>query len=83
MSECSGHCSSCGEEGCGDRETGPRFMAQNKKSNIKKVIGVVSGKGGVGKSSVCSLLAAEMNKRGYKVGLTPTLPAPPSPEPSA
>ena len=69
MSECSGHCSSCGEEGCGEREAGPRFMAQNKKSNIKKVIGVVSGKGGVGKSSVCSMLASEMNKRGYKVGI--------------
>jgi Mrp family chromosome partitioning ATPase len=69
MSDCGGHCSSCGEEGCGDRQSGPRFMAQNKKSNIKKVIGVVSGKGGVGKSSVCSMLAAEMNKRGYSVAI--------------
>lgn len=65
---CSGSCGSCHEEGCDDRK-GPRFIEQNKKSSIKKVIGVVSGKGGVGKSSVCSLLAAEMNKRGYKVGI--------------
>ena len=69
MSDCGGQCASCSEEGCGDRQQGPRFMAQNKKSNIKKVIGVVSGKGGVGKSSVCSLLASEMNKRGHKVGI--------------
>lgn len=69
MSDCSGQCSSCSEEGCGSREAGPRFMQQNKNSNIKKVIGVVSGKGGVGKSSICSLLASEMNKRGAKVGI--------------
>ena len=67
--DCSGSCGSCHEEGCGDRQQGPRFLGQNKNANIKKVIGVVSGKGGVGKSSVCSMLAAEMNKRGYKVGI--------------
>ena len=68
MADCSGSCGSCHEEGCGDRK-GPRFMEQNAQANIKKVIGVVSGKGGVGKSSVCSLLAAEMNKRGHKVAI--------------
>lgn len=41
----------------------------NKLSKIKKVIGVVSGKGGVGKSLVCSLMASEMNKRGYSVAV--------------
>ena len=38
----------------------------NKHSSVKKIIAVVSGKGGVGKSMVTSLLASMMNKRGYK-----------------
>lgn len=41
----------------------------NEKSNISKVIGVVSGKGGVGKSLVTSLLATYMNREGYEVGI--------------
>ena len=41
----------------------------HKDSRIGKVIGVVSGKGGVGKSLVTSLLAVEMKKRGYRVGI--------------
>ena len=41
----------------------------NNQSNVKKVIGVVSGKGGVGKSFVTSSLACAMNKAGYKVGI--------------
>ena len=41
----------------------------NSRSNIKHVIGVVSGKGGVGKSLVTSLLASEMQKRGKNVGI--------------
>ena len=41
----------------------------NAASNVKKVIGVVSGKGGVGKSFVTSSLASAMNKAGYKVGI--------------
>lgn len=41
----------------------------NKYSNIKKVIGVVSGKGGVGKSLVTSLLAVEMARKGYKTAI--------------
>ena len=41
----------------------------NDKSHIKKIIGVVSGKGGVGKSTVTLLLALELNKLGYKVGI--------------
>ena len=43
--------------------------APNKLAKIKKVIGVVSGKGGVGKSLVTSLLAVEMQRRGYKVAI--------------
>lgn len=69
--ECSHECSSCGVSGCGDRtaEAGPSTLAPNKRSNVKHVIGVVSGKGGVGKSLVTSLLASEMNKRGHKVAI--------------
>ena len=69
--ECTHECSSCGVSGCGDRtaEAGPSTLAPNKRSNVKHVIGVVSGKGGVGKSLVTSLLASEMNKRGHKVAI--------------
>ena len=69
--ECSHECSSCGVSGCGDRtaEAGPSTLAANKRTNVKHVIGVVSGKGGVGKSLVTSLLASEMNKRGHKVAI--------------
>ena len=41
----------------------------NQWSNIKKVIGIVSGKGGVGKSSVSAMLAVTMQRLGYKVGI--------------
>ena len=68
--ECSHECSSCGVSGCGDRTAqGPSTIETNSRSNIKHVIGVVSGKGGVGKSLVTSLLASEMNKRGHKVAI--------------
>lgn len=69
--ECSHECSSCGVSGCGDRTeaSGPSSLEPNKRSNIKNVIGVVSGKGGVGKSLVTSLLASEMQKRGFKVAI--------------
>ena len=68
--ECSHECGSCGVSGCGERTAaGPTKLETNKRSNVKHVIGVVSGKGGVGKSLVTSLLASEMNKRGNKVGI--------------
>lgn len=68
--ECSRECSSCGVSGCGDRTSeGPSTLAPNKRTNIKRVIGVVSGKGGVGKSLVTSLLASELRKRGNKVAV--------------
>ncbi|SDY75182.1 Mrp/NBP35 family ATP-binding protein [Tindallia californiensis] len=51
-------------------ETLMDFTAKlNEKSKIKKVIGVVSGKGGVGKSLVTSMLASEMSRRGYQTGI--------------
>ncbi len=42
---------------------------QNEHSNIAHVVGVVSGKGGVGKSTVTTALAAELTRRGKKVGI--------------
>ena len=50
MSGCSGNCSSCGES-CSDRKPESLLAEPNKKSNVKKVIAVVSGKGGTGKTS--------------------------------
>ena len=68
--ECTHECGSCGVAGCGDREdAGPSTFPTNARTNIKHVIGVVSGKGGVGKSLVTSLLASEMQKRGCSVGI--------------
>ena len=47
--ECTHECGSCGVAGCGDREdAGPSTFPTNARTNIKHVIGVVSGKGGVG-----------------------------------
>ena len=69
MSECTHECSSCGES-CSDRQ-GPQSLLKepNPNSRIGKVYGVVSGKGGVGKSMVTSQLAVLMKRRGYKVGI--------------
>ena len=67
--------SSCSREsceGCPSAKKGGSGIPKepmNAASNIKKVIGVVSGKGGVGKSFVTSSLASAMNKAGYKVGI--------------
>ena len=68
MSGCSGNCSSCGES-CSDRKPESLLAEPNQKSNVKKVIAVVSGKGGVGKSTVTSMLAVAMRKLGYKTAI--------------
>ena len=68
MSECTHDCSSCGEN-CASRESASLLAPQNAKSHIEKVIGVVSGKGGVGKSFVTSLLAVAMRRRSEKVAI--------------
>ncbi|MBR3693587.1 MAG: P-loop NTPase, partial [Erysipelotrichales bacterium] len=66
---CNHNCSSCGEN-CSARTAPQSFLVQaNPHSSIKKVIGVVSGKGGVGKSSVSAMLAVAMRKKGYRVGI--------------
>ncbi len=69
MSECNNNCSSCGEN-CSSRTAPQSFLENcNEFSKIGKVIAVMSGKGGVGKSSVTSLLAVAMAKQGKKVGI--------------
>ena len=65
---CTHDCSSCGAA-CPSREAQSLIEPQNKLSHIKKAIGVVSGKGGVGKSLVTSMLAVEMSRRGYKTAI--------------
>ena len=65
MATCSHDCSSCSES-CSERDL--RAPA-NAHSNVKKVIAVVSGKGGVGKSTVTSSLAVAMARRGKKVAI--------------
>lgn len=68
MSSCNGNCASCGSD-CADRKTESLLAEPNPKSNIKKVIAVVSGKGGVGKSTVTSMLAVAMAREGKRVGI--------------
>ena len=63
--DCSGDCGSCGG-GCGSQDLHAPHNAQSKVNNV---IGIVSGKGGVGKSLVTSLSAAMMNRRGNSVGI--------------
>ena len=65
MAECSHNCSTCTEKCSAESLLAP----QNKLSNVKKVIGIVSGKGGVGKSLVTSMLAVTMQRRGYKTAI--------------
>lgn len=68
MSECSHNCSSCGKS-CSDRTAESMLKMPHPSCNIKKVIGVVSGKGGVGKSLVTSMLASAMNQKGYNTAV--------------
>lgn len=64
MSEnCSHHCSSC-KDGCSARDKKSFIKSPHELSDIKKVIAVVSGKGGVGKSMTCALLAAAAQNKG-------------------
>jgi len=65
MADCSHDCGSCGKS-CSERD----FRANlHKGSSVKKVIGIVSGKGGVGKSLVTSLLASKVNKDGFRTAI--------------
>ena len=69
MSECTHNCSTCGES-CGERKEPQSFLkAHHPDSRVGKVYGIVSGKGGVGKSMVTSQLAVALSRRGCKVGI--------------
>ena len=69
MSECTHNCSTCGES-CGERTSPQSFLKKpHADAHIGKVFGVVSGKGGVGKSMVTSMLAVLMQRRGYKTAI--------------
>ena len=69
MSSCNGNCSSCSSSSCGDRKAESLLASLNPNSSVKKVIAVVSGKGGVGKSTVTAMLAVSMARKGYRVGV--------------
>ncbi|MGI6498472.1 MAG: P-loop NTPase [Oscillospiraceae bacterium] len=69
MSEsCTQHCDTCAA-GCGQPEAYDFSIPPNPGASISRVIGVMSGKGGVGKSSVTSALAVALRRRGHKVAI--------------
>ena len=69
MSECTHNCSTCSES-CGERTSPQSFLKKpHADAHIGKVFGVVSGKGGVGKSMVTSQLAVSLRRKGYSVGI--------------
>lgn len=68
--ECSNtSCSKESCEGCPSKQPKSMLEEMNSQSNVKHVIGIVSGKGGVGKSFVTASLANRMAQKGYKVGI--------------
>ncbi len=69
MSECTHNCSTCSQNCSSRKEPESLIEKPHELSNIKKVIGVVSGKGGVGKSLVTTLLAVSMQRKGYKTAI--------------
>lgn len=66
---CTHDCSSCGESCSSRTEPQSLLVKPHEESNIKKIIAVVSGKGGVGKSSVTAQLAVMMQRKGYKTAV--------------
>ncbi|MBQ7025629.1 MAG: P-loop NTPase, partial [Peptococcaceae bacterium] len=68
MSECTHNCETCSAN-CSDRQAESLLEKPHAGSNIKKVIGIVSGKGGVGKSLVTSLMAVMAQRNGYKTAI--------------
>lgn len=65
---CSHQCSSC-QSDCADRKQQSLLLPQNGQSRIRKVIAIVSGKGGVGKSMVTSSLSVLMQRKGYQTAI--------------
>ena len=71
MAECNHDCSSCASAGgCSSKDKKESLLVEpNQLSEVKHIIGVVSGKGGVGKSLVTSMLAVLLQREGLKVGI--------------
>ncbi len=71
MMGCDGNCGSCGQSSdtCGQFDPASLLEKPNPGSNVKKVIAIISGKGGVGKSLVTSLMSSTMRKRGHQVAI--------------
>lgn len=67
MSDCNHQCESCSVENCQSREI--KKLKPHELSNIKKTFAIISGKGGVGKSLVTSLLASTLSKKGKSVAI--------------
>ena len=65
---CDHNCDNCSEN-CGERKGGIEKERLHELSSVKKVIGVISGKGGVGKSLVTSLMAVAMQRRGFRAAI--------------
>ena len=68
MSECTHDCSSCSQN-CSSREPESLLVKPHELTHVKKIIGVCSGKGGVGKSLVTAMLAVLAQRQGLKVGI--------------
>ena len=68
MSACTHHCDTCGAA-CGKKDEMSKKASLGELSSIKRVVAVVSGKGGVGKSTVTALLATIARRRGLRVGI--------------
>ena len=68
MSECTHNCETCSEN-CSERKPESLLAEPNPLSNVQNIIAVMSGKGGVGKSTVTSLLAVMLQRMGYSVGI--------------
>jgi len=66
MSDCNHNCSNCNQKDCGERII---KVTPYKDTKIKNTIGIVSAKGGVGKSLITSLCAIKKNREGFKVGI--------------
>ena len=67
MADCNHNCEGCNVENCESREI--KKLVPNELTSIKKTFAVISGKGGVGKSLVTSLLACALNKKGHNVAI--------------
>ena len=63
------NCNSCPSKGNCNTNVNSCGVINHPYNNIKNVIGIMSGKGGVGKSTVTTLLAKQLTKMGYKVGI--------------